>query len=188
MAKPKRKHVYVFGRDAARKRASGAMAFDILLELYGSCKKLSAKDFCILCFHLSRCDVAGGQWRTFAMPPNKQTGKYKQRLDKHLPGPGPLYSATLPATVRKKAHLRSRDIVFRQVYRTISDEVKSSSSVQAVLEQGPCDDPDSVLSLPCYTEHPLVESCVRDTGTWPLPLALYVDGVRYTPISAGRSD
>eukprot|EP00959_Pyramimonas_sp_CCMP1952_P116021 2425451-Pyramimonas_sp.AAC.1 len=66
------------------------MAFDILLELYGSCKKLSAQDFCILCFHLGRCDVA--------MPPNKQTGNYKQRLDKHLPGPGPLYSAALPAT------------------------------------------------------------------------------------------
>ena len=109
-------------------------------------KKISAKDLCLLCFHLSRCGVGGGQWRTFAMPPNKQTGKYKQRVDKHLPGPGPLYSATLPATVRKKAHLRSRDIVFRQVHRTIGDEVKSSSTVRAVLETGPCDNPDSVLT------------------------------------------
>ena len=188
MAKRRTQVKYVFGKDGARKRAAGSAAFDMLLALYGSCKKVSSKDFCVLCFYLRTCGIAGGQWGTFAMSPDKQSGKYKQRMDKHLPGPGPLYTAKLPATVRRKAHVRSMNFVFREVFRTVSDELNSSPDTQAVLADGPCDDPNSVLSVPCYREHPLVRQCVDDTGKWPLPLALYIDGVRYTPICAGRSD
>ena len=188
MAKGRTKGQFVFGKDGARQRAAGSAAFDMLLALYGSCKAVSSKDVCVLCFYLRKCGVRGGQWGRFAMAPDKQTGKYKQLMDRHLPGPGPLYTAKLPATVRRNAHVRSRSIVFREVFRTVSDEVSSSPDTQAVLADGPCDDPTSVLSVPCYREHPLVRQCVDDTGKWPLPLALYIDGVRYTPICAGRSD
>eukprot|EP00959_Pyramimonas_sp_CCMP1952_P360943 7559381-Pyramimonas_sp.AAC.1 len=57
-----------------------------------------------------------------------------------------------------------------------------------ILEKGPCGDPDCVLSVPCYQDHVCVERCVREAMKWPLPLALYIDGVRCTPICAGRYD
>eukprot|EP00959_Pyramimonas_sp_CCMP1952_P152636 3193737-Pyramimonas_sp.AAC.1 len=49
-----------FGKDGARKRAAGSAAFDLLLALYGSCKKVYATDFCALCHYLKCCGVTGG--------------------------------------------------------------------------------------------------------------------------------
>ena len=39
-----------------------------------------------------------------------------------------------------------------------------------------------------YMDHDLVKQAQRSGGAWPLPLAIYMDGVRFTAPLAGRSD
>eukprot|EP00959_Pyramimonas_sp_CCMP1952_P366406 7674031-Pyramimonas_sp.AAC.1 len=54
----------VFSRDPRgwEKRDSGAQAFDIPLGIYGSCTRMSAQDFAVLCYHFNVCEVPGGDW------------------------------------------------------------------------------------------------------------------------------
>ena len=131
-------------RDGGRSRRAGSKAFDLLLALYGSCKRMSAKDFCILCHHMTECGMVGGQWSTFALPPGKQSGKYKAKVDRNLPCAGPFYMASIASTVRNRAHVHQRQVTFRQVFRTIADEVRKSDDIRDILENGPMDDDDSV--------------------------------------------
>eukprot|EP00959_Pyramimonas_sp_CCMP1952_P210654 4408367-Pyramimonas_sp.AAC.1 len=39
-----------------------------------------------------------------------------------------------------------------------------------------------------YQDHALTKECLQETGRWPVPLGLYADCVRFTPIHAGRTD
>ena len=39
-----------------------------------------------------------------------------------------------------------------------------------------------------FMEHPLVQHARALNRSWPLPLAIYMDGVRFTALQAGRSD
>eukprot|EP00959_Pyramimonas_sp_CCMP1952_P412089 8635183-Pyramimonas_sp.AAC.1 len=58
----------------------------------------------------------------------------------------------------------------------------------ALLENGDYENPNSPLNLPCYRDNVLTKTCADETGRLPLPLAVYVDGVRFTALQAGRSD
>eukprot|EP00959_Pyramimonas_sp_CCMP1952_P182927 3825173-Pyramimonas_sp.AAC.1 len=109
-------------------------------------------------------------------------------MDKHLPDGGPFYFARVPAFSSKAAHKHSKDILFRQVCDSIASEVKESADLQEALRCGCEDDLDSVMAIECYKQHPKVKSCLEEHGSYPLPLALYVDGVRYTAQTAGRND
>jgi hypothetical protein len=179
---------YVFDQYGARKRAAGAKAFDMLLGIYASCKKLSAKDFCILAHYLNDSGMVGAPWARFSRPPGLQSGKYKRHLDKHIPEGGPFYTARLATTNRKTSHQTSRPIIFRQVFRTIHAEVTGRGDILQKLQDPDFDDVNCVLSVPAYRDHPLVKKNIEETGQYPLPLAVYIDGVRFTPIQAGRYD
>ena len=172
----------------AEEREAGSKAFEILLTVWASCKKLSAKDFCTVCGYLAKCQVPGGRWSTFGLPPDLDSGRYKKEMDKHLPGGGPFYVARVPAFLSKTSHQNSKSVLFRQVFDSIVSEVEASPDLQEALRHGELYDYDSIMSTPAYQEHPRVRECVRDQGTYPLPLALYVDGVRYTAATAGRND
>ncbi len=101
---------------------------------------------------------------------------------------GPFYRARVATTNRKRSQTHSRDIIFRQVFRTIHEEVTASESMLGVLRQPSLDDFGSIMSVPAYKEHPLTIDSVANTGTYPLPLAVYIDGVRFPPVKAGRYD
>eukprot|EP00959_Pyramimonas_sp_CCMP1952_P378687 7932564-Pyramimonas_sp.AAC.1 len=77
-------------------------------------------------------------------------------------------------------------IPFRKVYRTICDEVVESDYILQTLKDGDIDSPSSVMSLPGYLNHPHVVRAREAGEDYPLPLALYMDGVRYAGQAAGR--
>eukprot|EP00959_Pyramimonas_sp_CCMP1952_P336980 7056697-Pyramimonas_sp.AAC.1 len=143
--------------------------------------------FCCSCGH-PQCGVPGGRWSTYALRPGLSSGRYKKEMNKHLPQGGPFYLARVPASLSKAAHEHSRLVPFRQVFASVASEVNASAEIREALEHGEWDDPNSVMSLPAYCEHPHVVQCKRDTGKFALPLAVYLDGVRYTAITAGRTD
>eukprot|EP00959_Pyramimonas_sp_CCMP1952_P459239 9477927-Pyramimonas_sp.AAC.3 len=174
--------------NAAEKRKAGSRALDTLLAIYGSSKRMSAQDFCILCHYMSVCDVPGADWGKYASPPGKPSGSYKSHLDRRLPSSGPYYYADMPMRIRKQAHISSQRVPFRQVFRTIADEVKADPYVRDMLEEGREDDFDSILSLPSYLQNPIVQESMSRGGPLPLPLAVYMDGVRYAGQAAGRTD
>ena len=82
--------------------------------------------------------------------------------------------------------VKSRDVVFKNVYKTVAREVLEAPWLLEMLKDGHGDDADSVMSLPAYKSNPVVHRSLDETGLFPLPLGLYADGIRYTPVSAGR--
>ena len=184
----KRKVTFVRDADGAAKRVAGSKAFDTLLAIYGSGKRMSAQDLCVICHYLSQCGVQGGRWREFAKAPGECTGNYKKLVDNRLPLEGSLYYADMPVTVKRQVHVTRKRLPFREVFRTIAKEVAEDDEIKQALKEGRTDDSDSVMSLPGYLEHPLVKDAIANGREWPLPLALYMDGVRYAGQAAGRND
>lgn len=179
--------VFVPDPDGKVKRQAGVDLFELLLGIYASGRAMSAKDFAIACHY---CDVGGMQgerWDLWGMPPGRQTGKYKTHIDKYLPGTGPLYTASLPMAVRGSFDQQKATTAFQMVYETLAEEVRNDIEIARILEHG-TDDPNSVMCTRMYTQSAIVRDCVDSTGKWPLPIALYADAVRYTPLHAGRTD
>eukprot|EP00959_Pyramimonas_sp_CCMP1952_P082340 1720393-Pyramimonas_sp.AAC.1 len=62
-SRPRRARVpklpYIRRADGADLRLAGTKAFEILLTVWASCKKLTAKDFCIICGYLAKCNTPG---------------------------------------------------------------------------------------------------------------------------------
>eukprot|EP00959_Pyramimonas_sp_CCMP1952_P212421 4444483-Pyramimonas_sp.AAC.2 len=185
--KPQRHTPFRRGHGASERLAASTL-FELLLGIYGSRKVLSARDFCVICHYLRECKAPGDQWAQHAKPPGDYSGSYKKFLDKRLPYGGPYYVATIPAHVRGQPQEKNREVPFRAVYNIISEEVRESSYIEDLLEGDGLDDPNCVMSLPSYQQNPMVAQALSETGRYPLPVALYADGVRYTPLSAGRVD
>ena len=85
----------------AGKRAAGS---DLLKHLLGmlAVAKINAKDFCVCCHYLARCEVPGGCFSTYAVSPDQaSSGAYQRRLDKVLPSPECLIYVSVPSTVRE---------------------------------------------------------------------------------------
>eukprot|EP00959_Pyramimonas_sp_CCMP1952_P097027 2028168-Pyramimonas_sp.AAC.1 len=73
-------------------------------------------------------------------------------------------------------------------YASVAKEFELSPNIGEILENGDYDNQNSPLNLPCYMENILTHKCAGETGKLPLPIAVYVDGVRFTALQAGRSD
>lgn len=173
------------GQDA---RAAGAMVFELLLTIYASKKAMSAREFCLLNFYLGKCNMPGADFQRFGLDGNHQSGRYKRFLDARLPETGPFYVARIPVNLPASPVLKSKDVVFRDVMHLLSQEISESQACQDLIDYGAQDDPESFASLPCYLEHPLVRESLSRGEKWRVPIALYLDGVRFTPVCAGRVD
>eukprot|EP00959_Pyramimonas_sp_CCMP1952_P466902 9490710-Pyramimonas_sp.AAC.1 len=76
----------------------------------------------------------------------------------------------------------------RYMWECIDKELSLDSTIAETLSMDPTDRPKCVLDVPTYTEHPLVQRAVAAGEPPPLPLGIYLDGIRYISQAAGRSD
>ena len=79
LTKGRRRKILKPSSDAQRLQA-GVDLLKALLSLYGLAK-LSATDLCILCYHLARSGVKGGDFARYAYPPDVPSGRYQEHLD-----------------------------------------------------------------------------------------------------------
>ena len=150
---------------------------------------MSAKDFCIVAYYIRKLGAPGDVWNKCSLEPGRPSGRYRAHLRKVFPASGPYYRTKIPASSPSQPHIRSREVIFRQVHHSIAAEVVETDGMLELLSTGPApDDHSSVFNLPCYREHPLAKKSLEETGKFALPLGLYADGIRYTPVSAGRID
>ena len=75
--------------------AAGAALSTALLSLYGLAK-LSAKDFCIVCYHCACTKMPGGDFELYAYPPGKPSTRYQAHLDRVIPPTGAVLQRRLP--------------------------------------------------------------------------------------------
>ena len=154
-----------------------------LLSFYALCK-ISAADFAIACWYADRAEVPGALFATYARPPGLQPGKYQSYLDGVLPSAGPYYMVSTPCSAKASAARLTRSIPIAPCHDSIHAEVASNANILGQLHG---DGPDICRTV-AYETHPHVAAARLNGDPRPLPLALYLDGVRFTPPQAGRSD
>ena len=174
-------------RHGRRERQYSAEAFKMVLGLYASKKAVSAQDLCMISFFLGECRMPG-EWVAYGKPPGLQSGKYKQHLDTLLPSDGPYYSAEVPCYSKNNPLQKSKHMLFRSIITVVSDEIRHSQDCQRFMTGADLDNPLSPGATPAYREHPRVVQSIEHGKPLPIPLAVYCDGVRITPVSAGRID
>jgi hypothetical protein len=146
-----------------------------------ACRKISAKDFAIACFHCTAAKVPGADFDSYAAAPGQSSdGNYQKAIDKVILPFSPLYWINTPVMPKTRAHREVRAIPMNPLHEAIATEIRSTTSL--------LDDIATRTWPPCYNNHPLVQEA-RTAGTQlPIPLAVYLDGVRFTAPIAGRSD
>eukprot|EP00959_Pyramimonas_sp_CCMP1952_P252113 5267741-Pyramimonas_sp.AAC.1 len=184
---PKKRKRWQPSPDGATQRSAGAKLFDHLLGIYVSGKQMSAKDLAIGCHYASEAGTKGAYWSSWGLPPGRPSGRYKEHVDRRLPSLGAMMKVTIPMNVRGRAHLTKAPTDVQLVYESISEEVQLDSECQDILLNGTHDE-YCVMQTRAYQNHAHVQQCVDQTGKWPLPIAVYADSVRYSPLHAGRTD
>ena len=122
----------------------------------------------------------GAEFGKLALAPGQSTGNYQKVVDRVFPPLSPLYMLPTPTMVRGRGRRDVRDIPMNPLHEAIARETKH--------------DPHIVEAVPSmewpseFLEHPLVVEARSRGKPWPIPLAIYLDGVRFTAPLAGRSD
>ena len=142
--------------------------------------KLSAHDLCVACHYCHEGGVLGADFSRFAGKPGLQSGRYSQILDGVLPCAGPVVFESIPCMNNKTSERARVYIPFAAVWEHVWTDVQQTPSM---IEDA------QTMSLPqIYHDHPVVQDAARKKQPRPLPLAVFLDGVRFTSIVAGRSD
>eukprot|EP00959_Pyramimonas_sp_CCMP1952_P265475 5551110-Pyramimonas_sp.AAC.1 len=76
----------------------------------------------------------------------------------------------------------------RLVHDCLQEELRASPDMLSSLNAPVAGRPSSILDTQVYKNHPAVRAAAGDGKQPPLPVAVYVDGVRYQTQAAGRSD
>ena len=171
-------------REAAEKwqhhRQAGSDLYKHLVSLYAVCK-LSAKDLCIACHYAAEAEVPGGDFSSIALRPDQgSTGNYQRHLDPLLPNPGAMYFVECPVTLRGSDSRDVQSIACLPPHEALAKELRADPSwlEQARAAQWP----------ESYETNPLVVSAIHEGLPKPVPVAIYLDGVRYSAPLAGRTD
>ena len=152
----------------------------LLLGWYAE-SKVSAKDFAIACHLCSTAGVVGADFERWATEPGQPSeGMYQRRLDKVLPARAPLCWVATPYLANGSKQRNVVAIPTVLLHECIAREIKSNPDIIAST------DPDRLP--PSYRRHPLVQQALHRGEAMPVPIALYLDGVRYTAPLAGRSE
>ena len=100
--------------EAEARRGMGALLFKHCLGLLAM-KKITAKDFSILCWYADGAGVPGANWDTYMLNPESQTGKFAQKVWSNFPAAKHLMSLRVPAMRRMKAERSSQVIHVRKI-------------------------------------------------------------------------
>ena len=158
-----------------------------MLEWYATCK-LTAQQFCTACDFCYAAGVRGGAFELYRMPPGKETGAYQKRLDRVLPPVDVTYDVPTPVNLNYFTIRTTKMTPVKYGWKCIEDELKSDPTILETLMADPGDRKKSVLDIPAYCQHPVVVTEVSNGRPKPLPVGIYLDGIRYLLQAAGRQD
>ena len=160
-------------------RAAGAKLLEHLLLMFAE-KKLTAKDFPIACHWCAEAEVKGAEFSKYVVPPGQSTGNYQRVVDKVVVPFPYVYPVKTPVMLRNTSRRVTVDIPMNPLHEAIAREIRHDPTIM---------DRTAHMEWPrTYLEHPLVVEARSSGRPWPLPLAIYIDGVRYTSTLAGRAD
>ena len=147
---------------------------------------MTAKDFCIVCYHAKGAGVLGDV-RLYGFPPGrKSNGDYQKHLDKVLPQTPsvPYYLLTVPICRRGGGGRTTRTIPVVEVHEALTSELEKNPPTQEAVKKARSEQEWHRS----YATHPLKTDEPCD-GFEQWPVALYVDGVRFTRQTAvGKMD
>eukprot|EP00959_Pyramimonas_sp_CCMP1952_P185228 3872934-Pyramimonas_sp.AAC.1 len=175
------------GAATTKNREGGAELMRLLLTWYASCK-ITAQQFCVACHYCNMAGVKGAAFDMYAVESGKFSGHYQRHLDSILPSPGPLYDVRVPVNLHYSSIRSTTSIPMKYAWDCIDTEYENDPSIRELLEEDPAERTPCILDVPAYKEHPLVLRAEAADEPRPLPIGLYVDGIRYISQAAGRSD
>lgn len=165
--------------DRETQRDAGNDLFRHLMAMY-ALVKITAQDLCVGCFFAHRAGVLGADYARYALPPGLQDGRYQRHLDRAMPQSSPLYTVQTPCCIRRSGDREVRDLPCIVPHEALAREVAADPGIQSRVQQH---------AWPAvYNSHALVRAAEAEGRQKPIPVSLYVDGVRYTAPLAGRSD
>eukprot|EP00959_Pyramimonas_sp_CCMP1952_P455426 9471533-Pyramimonas_sp.AAC.1 len=175
------------GAASATHREGGAQLMRLLLTWYASCK-ITAQQFCVACHYCGVAGVKGAAFDMYACEPGKFSGHYQRHLDSILPSPGPLYDIRVPVNLFYSSIRSTTSIPMKYAWQCIDEEYENNHTIAETLAKDPSERNTCILDVPAYKEHPLVVTAEANREQRPLPIGLYMDGIRYISQAAGRSD
>eukprot|EP00959_Pyramimonas_sp_CCMP1952_P330450 6919481-Pyramimonas_sp.AAC.1 len=142
---------------------------------------------CAIC---SRCTprIQGGDFARYATSPDAPTGNFQRHLDTVMQDDTPLFTVAVPLNLGKREHRVICDVPMSAFWQTLETELACDTTTMDLLEMPRAQRPPTVLDVPAYASHPAVLQARRDNELDPIPVAVYVDGVRFITQAAGRSE
>ena len=159
-------------------RTAGYELYQHLVSLY-ALGKLSAKDLCVASHYAASAAVPGGDFESLAMDPSSQSGKFQAHLDRVLPSVGPLVWVSVPLHRRfgDDVARETRLVPMRPPHEALAREIMDAPGIVAEARK---------RSWPSsYSSSPVVLSAGPSK---PIPVSIYLDGVRFTAPTAARSE
>lgn len=95
------------------------------------------------------------------------------------------YDVSIPVQIRGRTLREVVDVPMNLVYESLEAEVVKGGVMELC---DPSADLANVCCTPAYLEHPLVVEAVAQGRPYPIPLGMYLDGVKYTSVTSTRPD
>ena len=160
-------------------RAAGSNLLKHLISL-NAMGKLSAQDTCIACFYAHEGGMLGADFSKYMGKPGLGSGRYQKILDRHLPGPGPVFFESVPTVTHTGSARSSTPIPFAALWENVCTDVEDNPGILTKVQ--------GTKWPPIYDSHSVVRDARKKRQPRPLPLAVFLDGVRVTSQVAGRPE
>eukprot|EP00959_Pyramimonas_sp_CCMP1952_P463917 9485723-Pyramimonas_sp.AAC.1 len=162
---------------------AGQILVDRWLRLYSE-GRMSAKDVCLNCYYAHMAGAAG-PFAQYSMRETKDTGNYQKKLDRALRISTDVKQVQVGVPTMKNKHDRCMtDVLMTPPQEALASEFLASAELRDQCSRVETSEDWHVA----YEDHPVVETA-REAGETVMPVALYIDGVRYTrAIGVGRQD
>ena len=147
---------------------------DMLVHLYLS-GSMAAKSLAILC-HWAHHAGVGGSAASLAMPPGRQTGKYKKHVDSALgldARDAAFYEIDVPGHSKHDVGRIIHKMRAQPPHEVLHAEIVSNPELHERLSQATTEE----VWAPVYHDHPVVAAAGANEV---FPVAVYLDGVPYT--------
>ena len=167
--------------EGQRRRTAGHDLLQHLLGMYAT-SKITAKDFAVACFYCSEARVEGANFSQYGVAPNQSSdGNYQKAVDRAVGAwRPPLYFVPTPVQLKGKVVRSIRQIPMNPIHEAIAREVSMQPSIVDEVQR---------TSWPqAYWDHVVVQRARARGSPLPLPIGIYLDGVRFSAPLAGRSE
>ena len=137
------------------------------LESLYALQKITAKDLCIACYWCDEAVILGADFSPMALPPDLQSGKYQDHIDKVAPPSSHLDHIQVASMSRGTESRSSVTTTVALVHEALEAEVRESPDImqKVATTQWPT----------AYYEHPMVKSALRQGTQLPLPVFMYTE-------------